>query len=174
MSLDEMGQACCTSRDFHQTAALFRCLLNSAAGGVRTRWIGLDAGHGWGYLQRLSLSSLRIHPTVFNALDAQHGWLSHREQIRLLRTFPHINEIHCHYSPDIPVEWGAELGALACRTPIGQEEATAASASSVHAAAVISSLPARCFLLLFLLFLGCRRFSFAFTAALSAELGSRG
>lgn len=143
LSLDELGIACRTCRDTHQTAALFRCPINTVTGGIRVRWIGLEAAHGWAYMHAVSRSPLRLHPTIFNSLDAAHGWLSSPAQIALLRRFPHLDEIHCHYSPDVPVDWAEQLEKLALRTPVEDEEdAAASSAADSDALPALKSVPA--------------------------------
>ena len=143
LSLDELGIACRTCRDMHQTAALFRCPINTVTGGIRIRWIGLDAGHGWPYMHAVSRSPLRLHPTIFNSLDAAYGWLSSPAQIQLLRRFPHLEEIHCHYSPDVPVDWAEALEQLVLRVPVADEEnGAAAAAASGSSAADSDALPA--------------------------------
>jgi hypothetical protein len=45
LSLTEIGVSCRTCRDMHQTAALYRCPLNTAKGGIRERWLSLDRAY---------------------------------------------------------------------------------------------------------------------------------
>jgi len=116
LSLTEIGVACRACRDAHQTAALYRCPLNSERGGIRERWVNLDKAYDWKYTYALSKSPLRLHVTVIAALNPSSGWLSSAKQIRLLRRFKHLEELHMHYSPERPVRWGEELEKLVTRT----------------------------------------------------------
>lgn len=151
LSLNEMGVACRTCRDMAATAALYRCFVNSEKGGIRERWLGLDATHTWTYAGALARSPLRHQVTVFNSLDARWGWLSSVAQLRLLRRMKHLIEVHSHYSPDVPIDWGSEIEALVCRNrpeptmeEIEQADAsatvmTATGGSSVSAAAAAAA-----------------------------------
>lgn len=112
LSLKEMGVWCRTSRDIYATCAFFRSPLNTAAGGIRQRWLVFGREFSPARLRHLLRSPLRSHVTVFEATDPEAGLVTTREHIDLLAQLPYLTDAHCHYRWDRPIDWAEPLRRL--------------------------------------------------------------